>query len=135
MHPVTVSIARVYTAECSHVLPNVPKGHKCGRVHGHSYAFEIELSGRVDTTLGWLVDFAHLDEVAKTMIVSKLDHHHLNDVEGLANPTSEVLAFWIWKRLSVYGWPTGVSLSRVTVRETKRSSATIRGDVPDRDGR
>lgn len=129
MPSVITSIARTFTAECAHRLPHVPTGHKCGRLHGHSYRFEIEVSGRPDPTLGWLVDFAHIDEVVKTMVVSKLDHHYLNEIEGLENPTSELLAWWIWQRLSVYGWPAGIWLSRVTVGETCRSSATLRADV------
>lgn len=130
MHTVNTSIVRTFTAECAHRLPNVPAGHKCGRLHGHSYTFEIELSGRPDPTLGWLVDFALIDEVVHSLVIKRLDHHHLNDIEGLENPTSELLAWWVWMRLSVYGWPAHVALSRVTVSETPRSSATLRADVP-----
>ncbi len=118
-----MKIGRVYTFQSSHLLPHVPPGHKCGRLHGHTYTLEVELTGRRDATLGWLVDYAYLDVVIKSTIVDLLDHRHLNDVDGLANPTSEALVDWIWDRLSAYGWPANVNLHRVRVSENGYSWA------------
>jgi len=118
-----VRVGRAYTFQSSHLLPNVPPGHKCGRLHGHTYGLEVEIAGRVDPTLGWLVDFALLDTIVDTVIVRELDHRHLNEIPGLENPTSERLVDWIWDRLSAYGWPAHVDLARVRVSENGRSWA------------
>jgi 6-pyruvoyltetrahydropterin/6-carboxytetrahydropterin synthase len=118
-----VKIGRVYTFQSSHLLPHVPKGHKCGRLHGHTYSLEVELVGARDATLGWLVDFAMLDVVVKTLVLEPLDHRHLNEVDGLENPTSEAIVDWAWDRLSSYGWPANVNLRRVRVSENGYSWA------------
>jgi 6-pyruvoyltetrahydropterin/6-carboxytetrahydropterin synthase len=130
MQPVTASIARSYEIQAAHSLPNVPPGHKCGRLHGHTYVLEVELTGRIDPTLGWVLDFAMLDAVVKQLVVSVLDHHHLNEIDGLENPTSEVISWWVWKKLSIFGWPAGVALSRVVISENGHSRVTLRADVP-----
>ncbi len=111
--------------ECAHRLPNVPEGHKCARVHGHSFRVEIHVSGPVDPTLGWVLDFADL-KAAFEPLFQRLDHRYLNDVPGLENPTSEHLARWIWRELE----PRLPQLSMIVVHETCTSGARYRG--PDR---
>ena len=114
-------IGRRFTFEAGHHLPNVPSAHKCGRKHGHSYVLWVELEGSKDRTLGWLLDFAFIDEIVKTIVVSMLDHRELNEVAGLENPTSENIVDWIWDRLEAYGWPGDLKLSLVRLEETERS--------------
>jgi 6-pyruvoyltetrahydropterin/6-carboxytetrahydropterin synthase len=121
-----VRISREVTFEAAHLLPHVPKGHKCGRLHGHSFRLVVEVSGPKDPTLGWVIDFALLDVVVKTLIWDVLDHRYLNEVAGLENPTSENIVDWCWDRLSAYGWPAGVELSCVRIEETCRSAAERR---------
>ena len=99
--------------EAAHRLPKVPPGHKCARLHGHSFKVEVSVYGPVDEQTGWFIDYAQLYE-AWAPIHALLDHNYLNDVPGLENPTSEVLAQWIWNRL-VKSLP---ALARVTVFET-----------------
>lgn len=118
-----MKIGRVYTFQSSHLLPHVLPGHKCGRLHGHTYTLEIELTGRREPRLGWLVDYAYLDVVIKQAVLDVLDHRHLNEIPGLDNPTSEAIVDWVWDRLSVYGWPDGVNLHRVRVSENGYSWA------------
>ena len=67
-------ICRTFSFEAGHFLPNVPAGHKCGRMHGHSYELEVEISGRQDPTLGWLMDFSQIDVVVKDLVLRFLDH-------------------------------------------------------------
>src|SRR5262245_21273222 len=80
-------------------LPNVPSDHKCFRLHGHSFRSEVHVRGEVGADSGWIMDFAD-SKIAFTPIFDALDHRYLNEVDGLANPTSEVLAKWIWRRLA-----------------------------------
>ncbi len=87
-----------FTFEAAHRLPNVPPGHKCARLHGHSFRVRVTVTGPVDPKLGWVIDFADVKR-AFAPLDAKLDHRYLNEVEGLENPTSEVLAQWIWERL------------------------------------
>lgn len=110
-HP--VEIVKDFRFEAAHFLPNVPEGHKCRRIHGHSFRGELAIRGEVDPVTGWVVDFAVL-KATLDPIVAQLDHYLLNDVEGLSNPTSEVLAAWIWDRLA----PQMPMLHRITIEET-----------------
>ena len=115
-------LERSYRFEAAHFLPKVPPGHKCARMHGHSYQIEIAIEGEIDPERGWLVDFAEIDEHAMPL-VRELDHHVLNEIDDLANPTSELLAVWLWQRLS----PTLVGLVEVAVSETPTSRCVYRG--------
>jgi 6-pyruvoyltetrahydropterin/6-carboxytetrahydropterin synthase len=95
----SVSIYKEFTFEAAHKLPNVPDGHKCGRLHGHSYRIRIHLSGDIDPTLGWFIDFSDVKKIFSP-ILEQLDHHYLNAIEGLENPTAEVIAIWVWDKLN-----------------------------------
>jgi 6-pyruvoyltetrahydropterin/6-carboxytetrahydropterin synthase len=109
--------------EASHQLPNVPKGHKCGRIHGHSYRVEVHVAGKLDQRLGWIMDFSDLKKICEPRI-ARLDHCNLNDIEGLENPTCENLARWLWQRLK----PDIGNLSRIVVQETSNSGAIYCGE-------
>ena len=116
---------KVFYVEAAHRLPRVPPGHKCARLHGHSFRIEIHVEGDVDEACGWVVDFAQVKE-AFAPLFEQLDHHYLNEVEGLENPTSENLARWIWWRLA----PRLPLLSKVVVGETCTSGCAYRGPRP-----
>ena len=118
-----MEIFREFTFEAAHRLPNVPEGHKCARLHGHSYKVIVHVEAPVEPESGWVMDFGDLKKAFKPLEV-RLDHYYLNDIEGLENPTSEVLARWIWERLK----PTLPDLSALTVRETCTSGCTYRGE-------
>lgn len=109
-------IFREFTFEAAHRLPFVPDGHKCARLHGHSFRVELHVGGEVDPRTGWIMDFADIT-AAFAPIRAQLDHRYLNDIDGLENPTSEVLARWIWERTQ----PLLPGLARVVVRETCNS--------------
>lgn len=106
--------------ESAHLLPNVPEGHKCRRLHGHSYRVTIWVRGDVGDESGWVMDFAELS-AAFAPLHEQLDHRYLNEVDGLENPTSERLAIWIWERLALPG------LARVDVHETCTSGCRYEG--------
>src|SRR3954467_15880296 len=91
-------IFKEFTFEAAHRLPFVPEGHKCARLHGHSYNVEIHVSGEVDPTTGWIMDFGDIKAAFKP-VHAQLDHYYLNELDGLENPTSENLARWSWERL------------------------------------
>jgi 6-pyruvoyltetrahydropterin/6-carboxytetrahydropterin synthase len=118
-----MEIFREFTFEAAHRLPHVPEGHKCGRLHGHSYRVEIHVTGPVDEDAGWVMDFGLIKDSWR-FLEDQLDHQYLNDVADLENPTSENLARWIWDRLNLV-----LPLSSVTVRETCTSGCTYRGDA------
>ncbi|RYZ44189.1 MAG: 6-carboxytetrahydropterin synthase QueD [Myxococcaceae bacterium] len=119
--PLITEISKEYTFEAAHRLPHVPEGHKCSRVHGHSYRIEITLQGPLHPQLGWIVDFAEMN-AAWQPLHAQLDHRLLNDVPGLENPTSELLAAWVFEKLQV---PAGTRIARVRVAETCTSSCTV----------
>ena len=91
-------IKKTVRFEAAHRLPNVPPGHKCARLHGHSFKVELALYGAVNERTGWFIDFGEIDRIWQPLY-EVLDHHYLNEIEGLENPTSENLACWIWARL------------------------------------
>jgi len=118
-----MDIFRIFTIEAAHRLPNVPVGHKCSRLHGHSFRIELHLSGNVDARTGWVMDFADV-KAAFQPIYDQLDHHYLNDIAGLENPTSENLARWIWQVTK----PLLPLLSKVVVHETCTSGCAYGGE-------
>ena len=118
-----MEIYKEFTFEAAHRLPNVPPGHKCARLHGHSFRVRVTVRGAVGAQSGWVLDFADL-KAAWRPVHDAVDHHYLNDVPGLENPTSERLAEWIWARLA----PTVPQLASVEVRETCTSGCVYRGD-------
>ena len=115
-------LERDYRFEAAHRLPMVPPGHKCARMHGHSYAVTVAIAGELDGPTGWLMDFAEIDERVLP-IIRELDHRVLNEIEGLANPTSELLAAWLWQRVAA----AVPGLVELTVAETPTSRCTVRG--------
>ena len=117
-----MEIFKEFTIEAAHCLPNVPAGHKCGRLHGHSFRIEIHVRGPVDHAMGWVIDFADIKSAFKP-VEEAIDHRFLNDVPGLENPTSENLARWIWEQLS----PALPMLSKVVVRETCTTGCVYEG--------
>jgi 6-pyruvoyltetrahydropterin/6-carboxytetrahydropterin synthase len=118
-----MEIFKVFTIEAAHRLPFVPSGHKCGRLHGHSFRIEVHIQGPVDPKSGWIIDFADIKGAFKA-IEEQIDHNYLNEVEGLENPTSENIARWIWHKLKL----SLPSLSRIVVRETCTSGCIYHGE-------
>lgn len=119
-----VEIFKEFTFEAAHRLPNLPSGHKCTRLHGHSYRVAVHVTGPVAGHTGWIMDFADV-KAAFQPIKDQLDHYYLNEIEGLENPTSEVLARWIWTRLA----PRLPGLTQLVVRETCTSGCIYRGEA------
>ena len=117
-----MDVFRVFQIEAAHWLPNVPAGHKCARMHGHSFRIEVHVSGPVGEQSGWVMDFADLKQAFQPLF-DQLDHFCLNDIEGLNNPTSENLAKWIWQQLI----PALPQLSRVVVQETCNAGCSYSG--------
>ena len=117
-----MDIFKRFQIEAAHRLPHVPSGHKCARLHGHSFGVEIHVSGTPDAQTGWVMDFADIKSAFAT-IFAELDHHYLNEIPGLENPTSERLAEWIWNRLK----PALPLLSKVVVHETCTSGCVYSG--------
>lgn len=118
-----MQIFKRFQIEAAHYLPNLPADHKCRRMHGHSFRIEVHVEGDLDPELGWVMDFADIKGAFRPLF-ERLDHHLLNDIEGLENPTSENLAKWVWARLN--GKLAG--LSKVVVRETCNAGCVYRGD-------
>lgn len=117
-----LELVKTFRFEAAHWLPTVPPGHQCGRPHGHSYEIDVHVAGPMDPDHGWVVDFGQISKVVKP-VVAELDHRCLNEVSGLDNPTSELLAQWLWQRIA----PAVPLLIAVAVRETATSRCVFRG--------
>ena len=117
-----VELVKDFRFEAAHYLPNVGAGHKCRRMHGHSFHGEVAVRGPIDPRVGWLIDFADLKQVIDPVVV-RLDHYLLNEIEGLENPTSERIAVWMWQQLA----PSLPQLTRVTIEETCTSRCSYFG--------
>jgi 6-pyruvoyltetrahydropterin/6-carboxytetrahydropterin synthase len=118
-----MEIFKVFKFDAAHRLPNVPSGHKCAQVHGHSFRVEIHVQGKEDPRTGWVMDFADI-AVTFQPILDQLDHKYLNDIAGLANPTSENLAKWIWQRLQT----TLPQLSKIVIQESPEAGCIYEGE-------
>lgn len=112
-----------YSIDCAHFLPNVPVGHKCGKMHGHRYDIRVEIAGKPGSETGWIMDYADV-KAAYDPVVMELDHQCLNEIPGLENPTCENIAMYLvgaqGRLLRVDG---GARLESVEVRETGRAGA------------
>jgi 6-pyruvoyltetrahydropterin/6-carboxytetrahydropterin synthase len=117
-----MEIWKEFAFEAAHRLPHVPAEHKCARLHGHSFRVEVHVEGALAEPEGWVMDFGEL-KAAWRPLDEALDHRYLNEIPGLENPTSEVLARWIWERLR----PTLPGLSEIVVRETCTTGCRHRG--------
>ena len=118
-----MEIYKEITFEAAHRLPNVPVGHKCARLHGHSFKVIVYVAGPVGNDSGWITDFSDIKK-SFDPIREQLDHYYLNDIEGLENPTSENIAIWIWQRLKA----RLPELSRVEIKETCTSGCVYTGE-------
>jgi 6-pyruvoyltetrahydropterin/6-carboxytetrahydropterin synthase len=118
-----MKISKEFTFDSAHHLPNVPAGHKCGRLHGHTYRIRIEVDGPIHPEYGWVIDYGDIKQLWKP-IEDQLDHRYLNEIKGLENPTAEVIAKWIWDHLK----PTLPILSCVYVHETCTTAAMYSGE-------
>lgn len=118
----TVGLWKEFRFEAAHQLPNMPPGHKCARLHGHSFVLEVHLEGEVDPHSGMLVDYGDIKH-AFAPLHDQLDHRFLNEIEGLDNPTSENIVRWIWEHLK----PSLPGLSALVLRETCTVGCSYRG--------
>lgn len=117
-----MDLRKTFQFEAAHLLPHLPETHKCRRLHGHSFQTEIVISGPCDPKLGWVMDYADITKAFQP-IWEQLDHRYLNEIPGLANPTSENLAVWIWEKLR----PALPQLTEVAVAETCTARCIYRG--------
>lgn len=113
-----MKIRKVFRFEAAHWLPHVPEGHKCARLHGHSYRVELDVELPIDPHAGWVMDFGELSKLWRENCEPDLDHQTLNDI--LDNPTAELLCMWIVGNIK-----SGFPLDRVAVWETPNSCAIL----------
>jgi 6-pyruvoyltetrahydropterin/6-carboxytetrahydropterin synthase len=113
-----------FTFEAAHRLEGLPDGHKCGRLHGHSYRLTVHVRGQVDAVTGMVIDFADVKAAVKPIVDEHLDHFYLNDIADLGNPTAENLARWLWARIK----PALPGLSKIEVRETCTCGVAYHGE-------
>lgn len=118
-----VRLIKTFGFEAAHYLPTFPEGHKCRRLHGHSYRFDVIVAGDVEQSAGYLIDYGDIKRVVDP-IVRQLDHYYLNDIPGLENSTAENLSRWLWQRIKP-GLPL---LASIVVRETCSSSCEYSGE-------
>lgn len=116
-------VFKEFSFEAAHRLPNVPPDHKCARLHGHSFHVRVTVEGPLGPESGWVMDFADI-KAAYRPVHDRLDHRYLNEIPGLENPTSEILARWIWRELA----PALPGLAAIEVRETCTAGCIYRGE-------
>jgi 6-pyruvoyltetrahydropterin/6-carboxytetrahydropterin synthase len=113
-------LTKTFRFEAAHALRDLPEGHKCRRMHGHSYRVDIHAAGEPDEH-GWVVDFGRIREVVEP-VLDALDHRVLNEVPGLEHSTCERLCEYLWDRIA----PELPQLAGVTVWESDTSRCVYR---------
>jgi 6-pyruvoyltetrahydropterin/6-carboxytetrahydropterin synthase len=122
-----VEIAYQFGFEAAHYFRHGPVDHPYRQLHGHSFTAEVVVAGEPDPETGFVVDFAALEQAAAELH-GQLDHTLLNDLPGLAVPSLENIAIWLWERLA----PRFPGLCRVTVRRPScAQSCTYGGPEAD----
>ncbi len=117
-----MKITQAFSFEAAHFLPNVAPTHRCHAMHGHSYRVEVKVEGPIDPVTGFVVDFFDI-EAAFGPLLAILDHHCLNEIAGLENPTAENIAVWVWNRTK----KVLPQLAKVVIYETKDCYAEYEG--------
>ncbi|MCC5830292.1 MAG: 6-carboxytetrahydropterin synthase QueD [Phycisphaeraceae bacterium] len=117
-----ITLTKTFTFDSAHWLPTFPEGHKCRRMHGHSFHVDVLVAGDVNPEAGYLIDYGDIKRVVGP-IIDSLDHRVLNEIEGLENPTAEMLCVWLYERIK----PQLPLLDRIRVRETCTSEAEYTG--------
>lgn len=117
-----MKITQAFSFEAAHFLPNVAPTHRCHAMHGHSYRVELTLEGPIDPLTGFVVDFFDIESVFEPLLAI-LDHHCLNEIAGLENPTAENIAVWVWQRTK----KLLPQLAKVVIYETKDAFAEYEG--------
>lgn len=123
------TISKQYKFEAAHMLPSVPAGHPCGRLHGHSYQVIVEVTGKLTKPNLWVVDYAAINQVMDPIIAS-LDHQYLNELPGLENPTAEMLCLWFVERLHSVNLGGNSCFTKITVKETAKTAACLNFNEP-----
>ena len=92
-----LKIYKEFFFEAAHFLPSAPSGHPNARVHGHSFRLRVTLEGEPDAQTGLLMNLGDISAVMQP-ILDQLDHHLLNEIDGLGAATLENVTRWIWKQ-------------------------------------
>jgi len=117
-----VRLVKSFGFEAAHYLPSFPDGHKCRRMHGHSFRVDVIVEGDIPENRHYLIDYGEIKQVTEPLR-KQLDHYCLNEIEGLDNPTSEMIAKWLWDRIK----PQLPLLAEIHVHETCTSKCEYRG--------
>ncbi len=117
-----LKLSKTFRFEAAHWLPTFPDGHKCRRLHGHSFRFDVIVEGEVDPAKGFLIDYGDIKKICDP-IVQQLDHYCLNEIPGLENPTAEMISKWLWDHIK----PQLPLLSTIIVNETCTSACEYSG--------
>lgn len=114
----TTEIVKEFRFDAAHFLPTAPEGHPYRRMHGHSFTVAVAVAGTPDPEQGWIVDFGVIEARLQTLR-ERLDHRLLNDIDGLALPTLERLAEWIYRALAPdLPGLAGITVKRESIGET-----------------
>lgn len=109
-------VSKEFRFEAAHSLPHLPEGHKCKRLHGHSYRVVVICRGELDDR-GFVVDYAEIAAAVLPITDGMLDHRNLDEVlaANRGGPsTAENLAAWIYPRIK----KALPSLYQIEVHET-----------------
>lgn len=115
-------LTKEFFFEAAQTLPRAPEGHKCRKMHGHSFKLEVTVEGTVDPEIGWVYDHARISKAVQPLL-DRLDHAYLNDIEGLENPTIELMAAWFWEKIA----PQCPGLDEIVIHETPTARCSYRG--------
>ncbi len=118
-----MEVYKTFTIEAARKLPNLPDDHPCKNVHGHSFKITVTVSGNIQKTTGFVMDFGDIDN-AFNPIHNLLDHSYLNDIDGLENPSSENLCSWIWNKL----FKILPDLKQIEIKETELTGCIYKGE-------
>jgi len=124
LDPGTMQIFKKFTFDSAHFLPNVPEGHKCRNIHGHTYHLSVFIDDKLDPHLNWVMDFSAIYK-AIDPIIKSIDHKLMNDIPGLENPTCEQIAIWLWDQIK----PQIPQLIKIELNETPTSGVIYTGKV------
>ncbi|MGC9125463.1 MAG: 6-carboxytetrahydropterin synthase QueD [Caldisericaceae bacterium] len=96
---------------------------KCENLHGHTYKLLVSVTGELKPD-GMVLDFAILKRVVENSVIAELDHKFLNDI--FDNPTTELVAKWIFDRLSHEFKAYNCSVSEIVLFEGHNNRVIVK---------
>jgi len=123
MNKLSFYLSRNFIFDAAHRI--IDYSGKCENLHGHTYKLTVTITGELKSD-GMVLDFAILKQIVEENVLERLDHKYLNDV--FENPTTEIIARWIFEKLQKPFEEVNCSIYEVDLTEGVNNKVSIKNE-------